>query len=212
MAFTVTFPTSRPLCTVDELSAWMTDRGEPFAADENGLTLRAIPMRFVAAPDQAALQCQIEVTEMMPVQRMVDVVFDVSVQAGADVHLVGEGQASRAFLWMRLADEQDRVRLASSLSRAESSNNRDEILRRLWGILAAARFGHDDRWDAGQQRVVELLEVGEGISLDDAAWHADDPEAGDVVSVPVKGMLHCLAWRWLSEAYPGIAEAEHTIH
>ena len=39
-----------------------------------------------------------------------------------------------------------------------------------------------------------------------------EPEVGDVVSVPVKGMLHCLAWRWLSEAYPGIAEAEHTIH
>ncbi len=212
MAFTVTFPTSRPLCTVEELSAWMADRGEPFAADDHGLTLRAIPMRFVAAPDQAALQCQIEVTETMPVQRMVDVVFDVSVQAGADVHLVGEGQASRAFLWMCLADEQDRVRLASALTRAESSSNRDEILRRLWGILAAARFGHDDRWDAGQERVVELLEVGESISLDDAAWHADDPEVGDVVSVPVKGMLHCLAWRWLSEAYPGIAEAEHTIH
>jgi hypothetical protein len=212
MAFTVTFPTSRPLCTVDDLSAWLTDRGEPFAVTEESLTLRAFPMRFVVAPEQAALQCQIEVTEGMPVQRMVDVVFDVSVQAGADVHLVGEGQVSRAFLWMRLADDQDRVRLAAALSRAEASNNRDEILRRLWGILAAARFGHDDRWDAAQERVVELLEVGEGISLDDAAWHAEDPEVGDVVHVPVKGMLHCLAWRWLSEAYPGIAEAEHTIH
>ncbi len=212
MAFTVTFPTSRPLCTVDELSAWLSDRGEPFAADEDGITLRAFPMRFVAAADQETLQCQLEVTEGMPVQRMVDVVFEVSVRAGADVHLVGEGQLSRAFLWMRLADEQDRVRLAAALLRAESSNNRDEILRRLWGVLAAARIGHDDRWDAQKERVVELLEVGEGISVDEAAWHTDDPKPGDVVSVPVKGMLHCLAWRWLSEAYPGIAEAEHTIH
>jgi len=212
MAFTVTFPTNRPLCTVDELSDWLTDRGEPFAADDEGTTLRAFPMRFVAAADQASLQCRIEVTEGMPVQRMVDVVFDVSVRAGADVHLVGDGQLSRAALWMRLADEQDRVRMASALQRAESSSNRDEILRRLWGVLAAARFGHDDRWDAQRERVVELLEVGEGISLEDAAWHAEEPEPGDVVSVPVKGMLHCLAWRWLSEAYPGIAEAEHTIH
>ena len=85
MAFTVTFPTSRPLCTVEELCAWLTDRGEPFVADENGLTLRAIPMRFVAAPDQATLQCQIEVKEMMPVQRMVDVVFDVMIH---DIDLV----------------------------------------------------------------------------------------------------------------------------
>lgn len=212
MAFTVTFPTARPLCAVDELAEWLTDRGEPFQADPQGITLRALPMRFVVGAEQESLQCQIDVTSSMPVTRMIDVIFDVSVRAGADVHLAGAGQLSRAFLWMRMADEQDRVRLAESLLRAESSSNRDEIVRRLWGVLAAARIGHDDRWDATQERVVELVEVGESISVEEAAWHADAPAVGDVVAVPVKGMLHCLAWRWLSEAYPGIAEAEHTIH
>ena len=148
MAFTVTFPTARPLCAVDELAEWLTDRGEPFQADPQGITLRALPMRFVVGAEQESLQCQIDVTSSMPVTRMIDVIFDVSVRAGADVHLAGAGQLSRAFLWMRMADEQDRVRLAESLFRAESSSNRDEIVRRLWGVLAAARIGHDDRWDA----------------------------------------------------------------
>jgi hypothetical protein len=212
VAFTVTFPTSQPVCSVAELSEWLTDRGEPFVADDEGITLRAFPMRFVAGADQASLQCQLEVSPTMPASRVIDVVFDVSVRAGADVHLVGVGPVTRASLWMQVADEQDRVRLAEALMRAEHSSNRDEILRRLWGVLAAARLGHDDRWDATRERVVELLEVGEGISVEQAAWHATGPKMGDVVSVPVKGMLHCLAWRWLSEAYPGIAESEHTMH
>ena len=98
MAITVTFPTNRPLCTIDELSAWLSDRGEPFASDDESIHLRAFPMRFVAAGEQATLKCHIEVTPGMPVQRMVDVVFHVSVQAGADVHVAGEGQRSRATL------------------------------------------------------------------------------------------------------------------
>ena len=35
---------------------------------------------------------------------------------------------------------------------------------------------------------------------------------GDLVALPVVGQVHCLVWRWLVEAYPGIAEAEHTLH
>ena len=212
MAFTLTFPTSSPVCPPDELAAWLTDRGEPHVVDGEVISLRALPMRFVAAHDQDALQCQLELTSAVPLTRMVDVVFNVSVRAGADVHLAGRGGVNRAALWMVLADEQDRQRVAESLLRAAHSANRDEILRRLWGVLAAARPGHDDRWDATSERVVELLEVGEGIPLEDARWHTDDPQAGDVIAVPVRGTLHCLAWRWLSEAYPGIAEAEHTLH
>jgi len=213
VAFTVTFPTSEPMCRAEELAAWLTDRGEPFRRDGDLVAMRAVSVDFVAGDDQQALRCQIHVTSAAPLTRIVDTVFDVSVRARADVHLVGVGAVSRAVLWMRLADEQDRQRVAESLQRAAQSSHRDEIMRRLWGVLAAARSGHDDRWDAETNRVVELLEVGDGISVADAAWHADEPQPGDVIRVPVgEGLLHCLAWRWLSEAYPGIAEAEHTLH
>lgn len=213
MPFTVTFPTSEPMCSAEQLAEWLTDRGEPHARDGDVVAMRAVAVDFVAGDDQQALRCQIRVTSATPLSRVVDAVFDVSVRAGADVQLVGVGHVNRAVLWKHLADEQDRQRVAESLERASQSSNRDEILRRLWGVLAAARSGHDDRWDAGEARIVELLEVGDGITPEDAAWHADDPQLGDVIRVPVTGsMLHCLVWRWLSEAYPGIAEAEHTLH
>lgn len=213
MPYTVTFPTSEPMCSAADLAAWLTDRGEPHQRDGDVVLMRAVPVDFVAGDDQEALRCQIQVNSAVPLSRIVDAVFDVSVRAGADVHLVGVGPVNRAALWMRLADEQDRQRVAESLGRAAQSSHRDEILRRLWGVLAAARTGHDDRWDATSDRIVELLEVGDGISAEAAAWHSEDPQVGDVISVPVEGsMLHCLVWRWLSEAYPGIAEAEHTLH
>ena len=212
MPFLVTFPTSEPMCTVEQVCSWLTERGEPHVCDGDVVQLRAVTMEFVAGEDQEALRCQIQVTSTAPLTRMVDIVFEVSVLAGADVHLVGTGAVGRAVLWMQLADEQDRLRIAESLQRAAHSSHRDEILRRLWGVLAAARNGHDDRWDAASNRVVEMVEVGDRISVEVAAWHADDPQPGDEIAVPVKGLLHCLAWRWLSEAYPGIAEAEHTLH
>lgn len=212
MPFLVTFPTSGPSPTVEQVASWLTERGEPHACDGEVVRLRAVPMEFVAGVDQENLRCQITVTSTAPLTRMVDVVFALSVEAGADVELVGRGAMGRATLWMQLADEQDRLRIAESLERAAESSHRDEILRQLWGVLAAARPGHDDRWDVLQARVVEVVEVGERISVDDAAWYADAPEVGDEVAVPVQGLLHCLVWRWLSEAYPGIAEAEHTLH
>jgi hypothetical protein len=198
--------------STEQVAEFLTDRGEPHVLDGDVVKLRAVPMEFVAGADQEALRCQLTVTSSVSLTRMVDIVFAMSVDAGADVHLVGTGAVGRAVLWMRLADEQDRLRIAESLRRAAHSSHRDEILRRLWGVLAAARQGHDDRWDAAQERIVEMVEVGDGISLDEAAWHAEDPKPGDEIAVPVRGLLHCLAWRWLSEAYPGIAEAEHTLH
>ncbi len=213
MAFTVTFPTSGPVCSAEELASWLTDRGEPFAQEgPSTLAMRAMPIRFVAAPDQSALQAHLEVTSTVPLTRMVDVLFEVSMRAGADVSLAGAGLVTRSALWMQLADEQDRLRIAESLSRAVEHGNADEVHKRLWAVLATLRTGHDDRWDATQERIVELVEVGESIPLDAARWHTDDPNIGDVIGVPVQGWLHSLVWRWLSEAYPGIAEAEHTLH
>ena len=148
----------------------------------------------------------------MALTRMVDVLFDVSVRAGADVSLAGTGEVTRAGLWMRLADEQDRQRIAESLFRAKEHGSGDEVHKRLWAVLAALRKGHDDRWDASSQRIVELVEVGQGVSVEEAAWHTENAAVGDEISIPVESHLHILVWRWLSEAYPGIAEAEHTLH
>jgi hypothetical protein len=213
MAFTVTFPASGPPVAVSELAAWLTEQGEPFSLEgEDTLSLRALPLRFVSSPESASLKAQLDVTSTATIERMVDVLFVVSMRAGADVVLAGHGPVTRAALWMRLADEQDRLRIAEALQRAGETGSRDEIHKRLWAVLATLRQGHDDRWDANQERVVELVEVGDGISEDEALWHVQDARKGDVIPVPVVGTLHCLVWRWLSEAYPGIAEAEHTLH
>lgn len=215
MAFAVSFPTTGPCPSPDELASWLKERGEPFEVEgPDTVQLRALPVRFVLTPGQHALQAQIDVTSTTPLSRLVDLLFAVSVRAGADVRLTGEGEMTRPALWMHLADEQDRLRIAESLQRAAEHGTREEVTKRLWAIVASLRPGCDDRWDADRQRIVQLLEVGEpdGISLEEARWHVDDPKPGDVIPVPVRGFLHILAWRWLSETYPGIAEASHTGH
>ena len=45
-----------------------------------------------------------------------------------------------------------------------------------------------------------------GLTLEEAAWLDPEAQLGDLVSVPIDGYLHSLGWRWLSEAYPGLAE------
>ena len=213
MAFTVTFPATSPTCTVATLEEWLTERGEPFLQEgEDTVVLRALPVRFVASPKSPSLVAQIDITSGVALSRMVDVLFDVSVRAGADVNLVGTGAVTRAGLWIRLADEQDRLRIAESLDRAREHGSADEVHKRLWAVLATLRPGHDDRWDAQTERVVERVEVGNALSLEEAAWHSEDAKEGDEISIPVQSYLHTLVWRWLSEAYPGIAEAEHTLH
>ena len=215
MAFTVTFPTSGKVPCSDDVASWLRERGEPFSCPQpDCLQLRALELRIDIAPDQGSMKVMIDITSTLYLTRVVDLVFELSILAGADVRLTGEGEVSRGALWMRLADEQDRVRIAEALQRAEIHGNREEVGKRLWQVVAAIRPGKDDRWDATAGRIVELCEVGapDGISLADAAWHADNPEAGDVIAVGVEGSVHTLAWRWLSEAYPGLAEPDFTFH
>ena len=121
---------------------------------------------------------------------------------------------TRSGLWMLLADEQDRVRIAEALRRAQEHGNREDLITRLWAVIGSLRPKCDDRWDMARERIVELNEVGEGIDLSQAAWHAEDPKIGDVVGVPVDHShhVHTLVWRWLSEAYPGLAEYHNTLH
>jgi hypothetical protein len=191
------------------VAVWLTDQGEPFDTEaSHTFALGALPLRLVMSPDQDAMQAWIEVTADAPLVRMVELLFALSVRAGADVRLAGAGEVTRASLWLRLADEQDRVRLAEAFRRAEDRGNREDALQRLWPILAAFSPGRDLRWDAAKERIVEMVEVGGpcGISIAEASWIVETPKPGDVVPQPVEGHFHILAWRWLSDAHPGLAE------
>ncbi len=215
MAFTVTFPTSGPCPPVEQVASWLKDYGEPFEREGlHTVVLRALPVRFVTDQNQTHLKAHLEVTSVAPLARVVSLLFHISVEAGADVRMAGSGGATRSGLWMMLADEQDRVRIAEALARAQEHGNREDLNTRLWAIIGVLRSKCDDRWDVKKQRIVELHEVGEGISLSQAAWHAESPQLGDVVSVPVDHShhVHTLVWRWLSETYPGLAEHHNTLH
>jgi hypothetical protein len=210
LAFTVTFPTGGQQLIPEDLSSWLTEHGEPYDVEGAGdFTLRALPVRLVVAP---TMQAQLDVSCTTRLSRLVDLLFSLSNRAGADVKLVGKGAVTRSSLWMLLADEQDRLRIGDSIERAAEHGNQDEVLNRLWRIIASLRPQCDDRWDAARKTIVRLREVGtpDGISVEDAAWHTDEPAVGDVVALPVPNEhLHTLAWRWLSETYPGLAESSH---
>ena len=212
MAYTLTFPTSADLLTLEEISEWLMRRGEPFECPNSGcVQLRAVDVRVELDASKNRMRAHLEVSSTLNLTRVVDLVFELSILAGADVRLAGHGEVSRGALWLQLADEQDRLRITESLQRAEVHGRREEVGQRLWQVVAAIRRGHDDRWDTRTNRIVELKEVGDEISLADASWHADDPQIGDVIPVGVEGSAHSIAWRWLSEAYPGLAEYEHTF-
>jgi hypothetical protein len=207
VAFTVSFPTSGPLPEVGDLAAWLTEQGEPFEHDASEtITLRALPVRIVHEGD--AVRAQVEVTPTLPLSRLVRLLFDLSVRVGADVRLAGVGEINRAGLWLKLADEQDRQRLATALGQAGTSSHRDEIFHELWSLLSCLGDGADLRWDAASGRIVELKEVGTpgGLTVDEAAWHAERAAPGDQVAVPVVGRHHLVAWRWLVEAWPNLLE------
>lgn len=203
MAFTVTFRSASPPPVAASVAEWLTERGEPFAAEGEELALLAVPVRFVASSPH--LVARIDVTANLALSRVVDTLHDVSLRAGADLSLAGRGMVTRPQLELLLADEQDRLRIVAALALAREQGDADEVHKRLWAAIASLRPGHDDRWDTSAERVVELREVGTGIGLEQARWHDGSARAGDVVAVPVDGFVHCLVWRWLSEAYPRLA-------
>ena len=212
MSFEVRFKTVDGPMERDALSAWLMQRGEPAADHEEGLALKALPVTF--SSHDGWLWAALDITAACPLARLVDMLFDLSIELGADVELADRGEISRPRLWLLLADEQDRVRLASALVRSREHSNSIEVLRRLWSMIDSVRDGHDDRWDAAQERIVEVIEVGgpSGLSLSDARRMSGEAEIGEEVVVPVEGHLHTLAWRWFSESYPGVAESQHTMH
>ncbi|TNE86858.1 MAG: hypothetical protein EP330_19810 [Deltaproteobacteria bacterium] len=203
MAFTALFRTRGPVPPPDDVADWCVQLGEAFDRESSDtIQLRALPVRVVVLED--SMKASLEIDARVPLERLVDFLFEVSSRAGSDVHLAGEGAMTRPQMWMRLADEQDRQRIVGALDRAEEHGNSLEVVRRLWGVLAATRPGMDIRWDNVRKTIVALKEVDEpgGISLAEASWLVEDITVGDVIAVPVAGYLHILAWRWLSEAYP----------
>jgi hypothetical protein len=106
--------------------------------------------------------------------------------AGADVHVQGD-TATRPGLWASLADEQDRQRIARALDQAGERGIRDEVLRRLWGVVHALAPGIEVRWSAEHHGIVALSDDGDGVGV-------------------LPGFPHLSAWRWLSEAYPSLVE------
>ncbi len=207
MPFRVLFRTTTPPAQLRDLVAWLTEAAEPSAEDGGGVSLRALPARFGLQP----FAVDVEVHEWTPLVRLVDVLFEVASRAGADLDLGGK-VVNRSDLWLLLAEEQDRRRIATALKRAKERGNSDEVYRRLWAVLASIRPGHDNRWDATLERVVELLDVGEQVSVEQARAFEEDAVTGDVVQQPVEGPIHILLWRWLSEAYPGVCEPDHSLH
>lgn len=208
MAFTFTFPATARQPAPEEVAAWFTEHGEAFEAEgPYSLALRGLPVRVIAVPGEP-LQAHVDVTTTTPLVRVVDLLFELSNRAATDVRLAGVGKVDRASLWLRLADEQDRLRIARALVHAAEQGRRDEVVRGLWGVLAAACPGRDIRWDAGREHIVELKEVGgpTGMPVEEAAFLLEDPETGDVAVVEVHDDLHLVAWRWLSEAHPGLAD------
>ena len=205
MAFTVLFRTSGPVPEPGMVAEWCVELGEAVEHDASDtVVLRALPLRLVVLDD--VMKASVDIDARVPLERLVQFLFDISTRAGSDVHLAGGGQLTRSQLWMRFADEQDRVRILAALERAEEHGNSLEVARKLWGVLSAARPQLDIRWDNVRKTIVALKEVDEpgGISLAEASWLVEDITIGDVIAVPVAGYLHILAWRWLSEAYPNL--------
>ena len=208
MAFTVTFPTQSPPATLEQIGEWLLQEGEPFDVEGSDVaSLTALPAQF-RLPNDGPLAVWIDLDTEVPLVRLIDLLFAISVRAGADVRLTGVGEMTRATLWMRFADEQDRLRIAAALKVAEQRGQREEVAQRLWSVLATLKTGVDLRWDASHERIVEMIEVGTtgGISQEEACWLVENAEPGDVVPRPVEGYLHMVASRWLRDAYPGLTD------
>ena len=187
MSLVATLHTAGPMPSVDALERWLTEQGEPYERDGDALTLRALPVVLDPA-GESELCCRVSVTARTPLVRAVDLIFDLSVVAGTDVS-VGGTTLTRAQLWVRLAEEQDRQVIARALEQATERGTLDEVMRRLWAILSALAPGRDIRWNAERQSIVELTD-----------------EAGTITPVPPSAHLHLMVRRWLAEAYPSLVE------
>ncbi len=196
MAFTLTFPSRGPQPSPDELAEWISEHGEPWEHDGPRLSLRALPL--VLTPGPFGLEARVSPGRDTPLTRLVGLVFDLSVRVGGDVHLVGAGTATKHQLWLHLADEQDRARIADALDRA--GGRVDEVTRGLWCLLGATGRGEQLRWDTGRRCIVEIPDP------DDDEPTLPEAEAVPTVAVAPGAGIYLLAWRWLKDAWPSLVE------
>lgn len=177
---------------IDALAAWLNEQGEPFEVDPpSTFELRAIPVQLTRTEDGAT--AHITLTPSANLTRLLRLVFDLSDYLGADVHHAGS-PIGRSQLWLTLAEDQDRLRIGAALDRAAAQNQRDDVLNGLWTLLSTLGLGRDLRWDATQTRVVEVIEDPNGSADTDLTQAPDDPT------------LHIIAWRWLAETWPSLAD------
>jgi hypothetical protein len=201
MPLTITLLTAGELPSPEAVQRWLTEQGEPFELHDEAIALRALPLR-IRPVDHRHLEVVLASRIDTAVTRAVDLVFDLSVLAGADVEVDGESR-TRATLWLRLADEQDRLRIAEALDTAAERGVADEVLRRLWAVLNALYPTVDARWNANQRALVALDERDNPVLL-----HAEaDDEVAALVPRRLPGTPHLLVWRWLSEAWPSLVES-----
>lgn len=186
MSVLATLYTTGSVPSVHALEGWLTEQGEPYLAEGDVLRLRALPVELEPGSD-SQLALTLDVTVDTPLVRLVDLVFDLSVVAGTDV-LVDDHTLTRAQLWLRLANEQSRLQICAALAQADERGSLDEVLRRLWAVLAALDSSRDIRWSAEHGAIVELT--------DDDACRQEPPDSH----------LHLLVRTWLSEAYPSLLE------
>lgn len=187
MSLVAILHTAGPMPTVDVLERWLTEQGEPYVREGDQLALRALPLTLEPSAE-SVLHAMLDVGVQTPLVRVVDLLFDLSVVAGTDV--VVEGLTlTRAELWLRLAEEQDRRFIRAALEQAAERGTLDDVMRRLWAILSALQPGQDVRWNADHGTIVQLHE-----------------ETGAARSVDPSRHLHTLVRRWLAEAYPSLLE------
>jgi hypothetical protein len=150
VAFTFSFPwvtDAQP----DGLQAWLVGQGEPFELEGHELRLRALPVQLTANGD--ALLATVDLSAQVRLPRLVGLLFELALWLGTDLQLDGR-PIDRATAWLRLADDQDRMRIAQAIDRAGPRT--DEVLAGLWLVLRALGRHHDLRWDPRSRAIVEI--------------------------------------------------------
>lgn len=183
---TLTLTSRVALPSVAAIASWLTDSGEPVLVEGRRISLRALGAHLVA--EEGLLVAHIDLTASTPVVRLVDLLFDLSSHIGSDLHDVARKPVTRPTVWFELAAEQDRIRVGAALARSLEHGVRQVMVQRLWALGASLFPNRDVRWDAASARFVEVVDEGPVCRP-----LADDRAA------------NVLAWRYLSEAWPGVA-------
>ncbi len=141
------------------------------------------------------------------VDHVLTFVHDLAAQWGGEVALTevdGERRhvTDRAALWITLADLRDRLRLVGAIE--GDRDTRAEVLRGLWALLQV--------WGAAME-LRYLPDLGRIVAVRPRRGHASTTETEDTefdaLDTPAHQAplgTHLVAWRWLEETWPSLAE------